>query len=117
MGKNGENMSSSRQSRFRNNAGRLLLELLYGEADWIERGGGTVKYALTKFSTEVQMRPSRQIDCLTWLADRGLINHLSIGRTHVTMELVNPLGFVASGERLEPSEFAPALGGVLPWQA
>ena len=111
-------MASSEIVRFRNTAGRLLVELLYGEASWMERGGGTVKYPLTKFALALQMRPSKQIDALQWLSVRGFIKKLSIGRTHITLEMVSPLGFKSCGEQLTPSEYAPALdSGELPWRA
>jgi hypothetical protein len=104
----------SDNTRFRNNAGRLLLELLYSEAPWIERGGGVVKYPFTKFANDIKLRPIKQQECLMWLKERGFLSSLSIGRTTATVAINNPLGFKAIGEALDPPEHAPAMSGN-PW--
>lgn len=100
--------------RFRNNSGRLMLELLYGEADWIERVDGTVKYPYTQCATAMQIRPNRQIECLNWLQETGLIVDLTIGRTHATMSLMSPVGFSRGDQGSIIGVSTPK--GALPWQ-
>jgi hypothetical protein len=101
----------TQSKRFRNQGGRLMLELLYNDSDYVQRGDGMVRYTLARMSTDIQMRSALQVELLMWLQEIGLISDLTIGRKDVSVRVKTPESMVHTGEAPPKDLYAERITG------
>lgn len=75
--------------RYRPSAGRLIVELFYGN-DHITRDNGLITVAISKLARKLHVRPSRLCETLEWMQSFGIITRLTLGRKDATLCLVEP---------------------------
>ena len=78
--------------RWRPSAGRIIVELFYGERPWIERSEAGITIGISRFARFVNLRPVRLLDALTWLHGVGIIEQLNVGRYTATLTIRQPIG-------------------------
>lgn len=76
--------------RYRPSAGRLILELFYGEDDCIERSEGVITVHISKLARKLHVRPVRLCETLDWLSAYGIVANLKYDRKTATLGLKAP---------------------------
>ena len=76
-------------SRYRPKAGQVLIDLLYGMGDHINRTNG-LQINISKMAASLHMRPVRLIAALEWLFTNGLVAKMHLGRYTADLELLPP---------------------------
>lgn len=61
-------------NRYRPIAGRILMELLYGEGPHLSCQEGTITVELTGLARVIHVRPIRIVETLEWMESRGLLS-------------------------------------------
>ena len=77
-------------SRYRRKAGQVMLDLLYGEGDHINREG-PLTINISKMAQSMHMRPVRLLEALEWLTEVGMLAEVNVGRYEAVIGLVVPL--------------------------
>ena len=95
------------RNRYRPSAGHLMIELLYGEHDSINRDGDSVTINISSMSQNLHIRPVRLLECLEWLRSQLMITGLQIGRYEATMSIRSPKGFMPDNRPTEHTTTAP----------
>jgi len=75
--------------RYRPSAGRLIVELFYGN-DHITREDGVITVNISLMARKLHVRPIRLCESLEWMQRYGIINDLTLGRKYATMNITKP---------------------------
>ena len=79
-------------SRYRPMAGHVMIELLYGVGEHLNRANDAVVGNITQMSKVMHNRPNKLIGALEWLHIQGLLKSLSVGRYEFSAVLKQPEG-------------------------
>jgi len=93
------------KSRYRPSAGHIMLELLYGKADYIQRTTSTT-INISKMAKGMHMRPVRLIGCLKWLEEQSLVSGLDVRRYEASM-VTRPIEGSSYNILLDEASFYP----------
>ena len=76
--------------RYRPSAGRLIVELFYGDEEFLERNNGTITLNVSKLARKLHVRPVRLCETLDWLSAYGIVTDLEYTRKTATLTLRQP---------------------------